>query len=325
MIVLELPCYKATSGGITRTIELARRMRDKYDVQLRFQRQADTIPDLGVPYTVGPPDATFPACDYCITYSDTPYSYELSGLVQVNRVFVYMLSYGMAIVRERQNILNPGLVVMSSTERTRKLIEAEGVKCHNVGFGEINFSSSTLSAIGTVINNIPRKRYAALLFHPVPNKKYELGVQVCNELHKQGLIDGVLTFGMDCLHYQGFSHPTALVQHFPNATRMEVSNIFSQCSVFIMPSVTEGLNMTPIESTLCGCPAVICDGAIDEIFINGATCFIAEKNNFENTLAYAKVILEGNFSNNFYENMKAILSRFTWGKTIANIEKVMGL
>jgi len=115
------------------------------------------------------------------------------------------------------------------------------------------------------------------------------------------------------------------VQHYPNATRIEVLNIFQQCSVFIMPSVTEGLNMTPIESTLCGCPAVICDGAIDEIFINGATCFIAEKNNFENTLAYAKVILEGNFSNNFYENMKAILSRFTWGKTIANIEKVMGL
>jgi len=64
----------------------------------------------------------------------------------------------------------------------------------------------------------------------------------------------------------------------------EIRRIFSRSSAFIMPSISEGLNRTPIEATLCGCPSVICDGAIDDVFFNNKTCLIAEKDNFDDLL-----------------------------------------
>ena len=315
MITFVLPCYKEFSGGITRTIELSRRMQSAgHSVQIRFQRVESTIPDLGVPYTIGPADASFPVSDAVITYSDDPYCFDLTALPQVKRVLIYMLSYGMCIDRERKNILNHGLKVMSSTLRTKKLIQAEGVECFNVGFGEITVDPP---------QGIERKRYAALMYHPAPAKRYDLGVKVCDELFNRGLIEGVLTFGVD-IAYEHAPKPGALVKHFPNATRAQVLEIFGQCSVFIMPSITEGLNMTPIESTLCGCPAVICDGAIGEIFLNDGTCLIAEKDNFESIIKNVKIILNNKSLSRYFKiNMEVRLGAFSWGKTIANIEGVL--
>ena len=315
MIVFELPCYKQFSGGITRTLELARRMRDKYDVHIRFQREEQKY-DGDIPYSIGLPDATFPACDYCITYSDTPYSYEITGLVQVQRVFIYMLSYGMCIDRERKNVLNPGLKVMSSTLRTKNLIQADGRTCHNVGFGEIS--------VGPIPKGLLRQNYAALMYHPMPDKGYELGVKVCNALYREKLISGVLTFGVDTWYNQA-TKPDGLVCHWANASAAEVLSIFSQSSVFIMPSITEGLNMTPIEATLCGCPAVICDGAIGEIYWDGINCEIAEKDNFQSLFEKAKNVLNYMVPEARTRSMKIALKNFTWEKTIANIERVMGI
>jgi glycosyltransferase involved in cell wall biosynthesis len=319
LITIEIPFYSTTSGGIAQMYELAVNLQKKYYVNLRIQTLSSELDyskiDFKMPYSVGLPDSTFPKSDIVITYSDNPYTDELTNLFQVKKVLIYMLSYGMCFERERKNILNSKVTVMSSTIRTQKLIENEGVKCTCIGVG-INTKSFYTDS------SIQRENYAALLYHYALDKQYKLSVDVCNELYKQGLIKGVITFGTS-KDYEKFEHPKSLIKNYQNATKEEVREIFNKCSVFVMPSITEGLNLTPIESTLCGCPAIICDGAIDDIFFDCKTCLIAEKNSFSDVFEKSKELLENSmYSVVFKNNIEALLTKFTWENTISNIEKL---
>jgi hypothetical protein len=317
---VELPKYAETSGGIVRTKKLTVELQKKHKVHLRIQKTNPLLDyskiDFKVPYSIGMPDKTFPESDVVITYSDNPYADILTSLPQVKRTLIYMLSYGMCFERERKNIFNPKITVMSSTNRTKKMIEKEGIKCYCVGFGleTKNFYIDRL---------IERKKYAALLYHYSLDKQYELGVKVCNELYKQKLIDGTITFGTS-QEYQNYMHPISLIKNYQNASSEQVKNIFNECCIFIMPSITEGLNSTPVESTLCGCPSIICDGAIDDLFFDGETCLIARKNDFIDVLEKSKkIILHPIYSMIFKDNLEKLLYQFTWEKTILNIEEIL--
>lgn len=317
-MIFELPMYKPVSGGIIRTITLAQRMHDKHNISLRFQNKNPELDyssiDFKVPYSIGLPDHTFPKSDIVITYSDNPFCDMLTKLPQVKKVLIYMLSYGMCLERERRNILNQKVTVLASTTRTQRLIEAEGVKCFNVGFGSITVNDN--------LQGIERKKYAALLYHPAPDKKYNLGVEVCNELYRRKLIDGVLTFGA-LKGYENSKKPDCLICHYTNASNIQIEQIFKESSIFIMPSITEGLNMTPVEATLYGCPAIICDGAIGDLFFDKETCLIAEKNSFASLMTKSMDILNNDCSEAFKNNMKIALKNHTWEKTIASIESVI--
>jgi glycosyltransferase involved in cell wall biosynthesis len=311
--------YKEFSGGIKRQYKLAKLLSKKYNVHLRIQKNNPQINysciDFGMPYSVGLPDESFPESDIVITYSDTPYGDELSRLPQVKNVLIYMLSYGMCINREKKNILNPKIIVLCSSIRTQRLIEKEGVKCYNISFGmELNEFYINSKDI--------RNNYASLLFHSSIDKKYELGVKVCNALYDEGLIDGVITFGKN-EDFNKFKHPKKHIQHYSNANQNEVREVFNRSNIFIMPSISEGLNRTPIESTLCGCPSVLCDGAIDDVFFNMKTCFIAEKNNFIDIFEKSKeLLLNPIYSIVFKNNIEILLIRFTWEKMFTNLENI---
>ena len=130
-IVVEVPRFSLLSGGIRHMSELSHNLNKKYNVHLRIQKEKFgtnySEVDLKVPYSIGLPDNTFPESDIVITYSDNPYLESLVNLPQVKKVLIYMLSYGMCIERERKNVLNSSVIVMSSTNRTKELIEKEGV------------------------------------------------------------------------------------------------------------------------------------------------------------------------------------------------------
>jgi len=318
-ITVEMPRY-GIGGGIQRMKKLAEILGEKYNVNIRIQK---TSPDLyysenifTIPYSIGMPDNTFPQSDVVITYSDNPYLEQLTNLPQVKKTLIYMLSYGMCFERERKNILNPNVVVISSTHRTQKLIEYEGVKCNCVGFG---FNPENFYCDYTIL----RKRYVALLCHGSPDKKYELGVKICDKLCDENLIDGVICFGT-AKSFGLYNNPKKIVKKYIDATPEQVREVFCQCSVFIMPSITEGLNLTPVESTLCGCPSVVCDGAFGDIFFDEKTCLVADKNNFEDIYEKSKkLLLYPYYALVFRDNLKKILNDFTWEKTIANIEKLL--
>jgi glycosyltransferase involved in cell wall biosynthesis len=90
-----------------------------------------------------------------------------------------------------------------------------------------------------------------------------------------------------------------------------------------MPSVTEGLSLTPMEATLCGCPSVLCDGAIGDLYFDEQDCLVAKKDDIEDLYKKCKKILKNDFSDTFKRYLSDIVKKFTWEKTINNILEVM--
>jgi GT2 family glycosyltransferase len=314
--IYEVPHYSPMSGGIMRMIDAAR----THGAQVRFQTVLDEWPipdDIGVPYTIGPADATFPDCDYVVTYSNNPHTSTLLALPQVGRVGVLMLSFGRWKDEERANVLLLPNTVMTTTQRTRdKILVETGVEATVVGMG------LRMGAFGLDFR-ILRKRYFAVYYHHSKNKRYPLAVKVAEQLCVQGLAEGIVSFGVR-KGYDKVIESTWLIYHVEDASTSDVRKIFNLCSLFIMPSASEGLNRTPAEATLCGCPAVLCDGAIGELYVDKVNCMIAPNNGNVNDLYDAVVwTLQNADAEAWRADMAERVAKYPMEDMVANIQKVM--
>jgi len=316
-LVFELPRYLSTSGGVRESLKFLDKFPLNFSVSARFQRIIQPVPVTLKNWTVGLPDQTFPACEVCITYSDTPYLEDLTKLPQVKKVLLYMLSYGMAIERERKNVHTSNVTVMCSTKKLEKAILSEGVNVHRVGFA-LDMKEMYVD------DKIQRKNYLAIMYHANSDKRYDLAVAVANDLYLRKKIDGVITFG-GTVGYEHAQKPLGLVKHYSFANRDEIREIFNTCKCYIMPSVSEGLNLSPVESTLCGCPAVICDGAIDELFFDGRTCFLAVPESVTSLLLKTETILSNydKYSVKFRKELKPIVDSYNWETVVKNIMNLL--
>mgnify|MGYP003825360623 CR=1 FL=1 len=311
-VVMELPHYSPESGGIRDNILIA----ETLSMHVRFQNLSCGYPDIKADWTVGFPDNTFPKCDICITYSDNPYIEELVELPQIGRVYILMLSYGMNLPVEKSNIHNSKLKVLCSTKKLEKAIKDEGVEVFRLGIG--------LDMSEMYQNNIERKNYLAILYNNMGVKKYQTAVKVADILYQNKIIDGVISFGRSD-GYNKYQHPKGLIKHYSRASRDEVREIFNTCKCFLMPSVSEGLNLTPIESALCGCPAVLCDGAIGEIFFDKINCLVAAKEDISDMVNKCKHLIS-NFeiaSPLFQKDMNETIKNMTWNKVFDNLKKIL--
>ena len=313
-VVMELPSYSKTCGGIRDNVLLAESFSTK--MMLRFQHISNGYPNVDTEWSVGLPDETFPECDVCITYSDTPYLDRLVGLPQVGKVYILMLSYGMNLPVERRNIHNKKVAVLCSSKKLEQLISNEGVKVHRLGLG---LNMSPFSNI-----NLDRKKYLAILFHDMLSKKYTTAVSVADSLYNDKVIDGVIVFG-NSSSFDRFKKPQGLVAFYPNATPDQVNIVFNTCSCFLMPSISEGLNLTPIESALCGCPAVLCDGAIGETFIDKENCFIVPRENKQMMYSKCADVIRNfdTYSEKFMQKTQELTQDTSWSNVIKKLSDII--
>lgn len=309
-IIFELPFCSPIVGGINFTIELAKTL----GADVHFQNLTRGYPyGIGIKHTVGYNNHT--ECDLWITYSDNAHSENLLNDAKIKRVAVFMQSFGMSIANERKNALNPRILCLCTTKKIEEAIKRDGGNPINVGFG--------LDMQGFVDYGNERKNYLAIMYHDMPSKKYDVAVQVADILFDKGIIEGVISFGM-LDNYKKAKHPKGLVAHYGNATKAGVADVFNQCKAYLMPSVSEGLNLTPIESTLCGCPAVICDGAIGEIFVSEFNCFIVKPNVNELAELVSNTISGYNvFSKIFKRNMQEVPKGYTWSNVANKIKDML--
>jgi GT2 family glycosyltransferase len=315
LYTIEIPSYHKFTGGLNDMICI---VPELYNSHLRIQRQHATTDyskiDFKVPYSVGFPDSTFPDSKYVITYSDTTHLNELLALPQVDKVGVYMLSYGMMLERERANAFNKNAVCMASTKRTMDLINWDGGDCKYVGFGlDIEDFYDE--------NNTNRAKYITVLAHNNIDKRYEQAMKIAARLVDDKFADGIVTFGV----YGGNKKFPHHIKHHEKVSHPEIRKIFNNSICFIMPSITEGLNLTPIEATLCKCPAVLCDGAINELYFDDFTCRIARKDDEEDIYEKAKYIIKNysTISQRYFDNMNIVKTKYTWQNVVNNIRKYM--
>ena len=311
-LAIELPFYSKSVGGVVESLKFAQQI----DAFVRFQKIMDGYPQTNSAWTVGLPDNTFPECDVCITYSDTPYINQLLDLPQVGRVLVYMLSWGMSPKHEMRNAFNPKVTTLCSTKKIEKAITAYGKKVYRIGFA--------LDGSGMFNEKNSRKRYLAIYYSDMSIKKYDIALNIADELFAKGDIDGVISFGSG-IGYHRHRKPKGLVKHIQNASRDEVRWVFNNSMCYLMPSVSEGLNLTPFESALCGCPAVICDGAIDEVFYHMDNCVVVPKNDKTEMYNAVKFCMDDFdiLSPMFESNMRITASQFTWDNVVGNLMNIL--
>jgi len=313
-IVMELPSFSKTCGGIRDNVLLAESFIPK--MMLRFQHISNGYPIVDTEWSVGLPDYTFPECDICVTYSDTPYLDKLVNLPQIGKVYILMLSYGMNLPVERRNIHNKKVTVLCSSKKLEDLILKEGVKVHRLGLG-LNMSSF-------FDDNIHREKYLAILFHDMLTKKYTTAVTVADNLFNDGIINGVIVFGKSN-NFNKYKSPRGLRIFYPNATPEQIKTIFNTCSCFLMPSISEGLNLTPLESALCGCPPVLCDGAIGEVFIDRENCFIVPRENKQQMYARCADVVTNfdKYSQPFMYKTQELTQDMSWSNVIKKLTDII--
>jgi GT2 family glycosyltransferase len=315
--IYEVPHYSPMSGGIMRMIDAAK----THGAQVRFQTVLDEWPipdDIGVPYTIGPADATFPDCDYVVTYSNNPHTSKLLALPQVGRVGVLMLSYGRWKDEERANVLLLPNTTMTTTQRTRqRILDNTGVEATVVGMG-LRMGDFYYEP------TITSRQYVAVYYHHSKNKRYPLAVKVANRLCREGYINGgTIVFGPS-KNFDTVPRPEDFADLHLDASHEEIRNIFSISKVFLMPSASEGLNRTPAEATLCGCPSVLCDGALDELYIDRVNCMIAPNTGNADDLYDAAVwTLQNADPEAWRADMAERVTKYPMEDMVANIQKVM--
>ncbi len=319
-IIFELPFYSPSVGGIVETIKFAEAISylTEHETELRFQKKSDYHkPYTRLKISYGLPDKFFPKCDVCVTYSDNPYLDRLIELNQIGLTMIYMLSYGMSINNERYNSHHKDVITLCSTEKIKKGILSDGCKeVHRIGFA---LDMDDMCDYGNDRGNV-----LALYYHNMLSKRYKLAVDLSLGLYGQGFIDNTISFGTH-VDYSKFAKPPALISHTFNADRGQVRNIFNDSLLFINPSYSEGLNLTPIEATLCGCPTIICDGA-DEMFIDGVTCFKASPDaGYDELMDLAKELLTGInlYADMFRNSMKEVVKDYTMPKLVDNFIKLI--
>lgn len=309
-IIFELPFYSPIVGGINLTIELAKTL----GADVHFQNLTRGYPyGIGVNHTVGYNNHS--ECDLWITYSDNAHSENLLNSTKIKRVAVFMQSFGMSIANERKNALNPRILCLCTTKKIEEAIRRDGGNPINIGFG--------LDMQEFVDYGNERKNYLAIMYHDMPSKKYDIAVRVADLLYSKGIIEGVISFGM-LDNYKKHKHPKGLVAHYGNATKAGVADVFNQCKAYLMPSISEGLNLTPIESTLCGCPAVICDGAFDEIFFRENVFRMRNNDIFMMEHCITDIInhyTEISLKHEYY--MQETIKGYTWSNVANKIKEVL--
>ena len=293
MITFLLPFYSSTSGGIQHTIALA----EQLGANIHFQRLIGEYPVINCKWTVG---KIYPK-GKIISYSDDP---------TFNGDYINMLSYGMSITQERRNA-KKAKTVFCSTIKLEKLLKNDGITAHRIGFG--------LNLDHLVCRNKKRENWLAILYSSMEIKRYNDAVKIADNLFNKGVISGVVSFG-DSHGYNTAKKPVGLVKHYENATREQISEVFNQCKCYIMPSISEGLNLTPLEATLCGCPAILYSGAIDEIYFHQDNCLVMNIQDFSKGVEY---IIENydDLSEKYMNSMIDIVKDYTWGKTANELKK----
>jgi glycosyltransferase involved in cell wall biosynthesis len=311
--VFELPSWSPYSGGIVSTVAVANALRTRgHRVGVWFQKPGtDALPE-SVPTLL-----SFPKCGWAITYSDTPTITRLLSSRRAENVAVYMLSYGMAPAREKFNaVLCPGIRVWTSTLRTQFLIQSDGGKPTHIGCGHDweNF-------FPVPVWPSERVPTAATMYHGSDKKRYNFAVDVCDTLYKLKKIERVLVFGGG-RQETAIRMPIAPCNSIQMADRALLRGIFSNASVYIMPSVSEGCNKTPAEATLCGCASVLCDGALGELYDDGRTCLLARPDDLDHFVQQAQIILEEPDCGALYrKNIQDIVKTWTFENVAKRIEE----
>lgn len=306
-IIIVIPCYNETSGGIKRMLRLTEELHIRgYEVGLHIQ-QNRVFPKLPIKVTCGMPGESLPDCDTIISYSDDPYIKSYKKILPNVNLLVYMLSFGMCIERE-QAVVESGAKILCSTQKIVDEIKASlNIEVHKIGF------SLDEQRKKFYLENSNRT-HITIMYHRSPSKNYDTARKVCDYFDLPVIVFGQRPFSK-------IKVPKNTESVFYNVDHSTLRRIFNRSMLYINTSLYEGLNLTPIEALLCGTPAILCDGS-EEVFDT--------KSFNDNDIDEITKICENWIDNYLLVNHKIIsddahkiAEKHTWEKVISNLREFL--
>ena len=134
------------------------------------------------------------------------------------------------------------------------------------------------------------------------------------ELHGKYDLECIVIGGLEEQFRPVFEKYSHLFQHIPNVPHKELVNYYSEASVFVFPSIDEGMALVQLEALACGVP-VICtpNSGGDSVVEDGKEGFVVPVRDSKSIAAKLKVLLEDpNMVRSMSENARAKALSFSW-------------
>lgn len=200
---------------------------------------------------------------------------------------------------------------LGDTLKNELEVDSEGPVIMGVNFSEFNFSGRSQNTFNRI----------GMLYHPSPMKGVKEGIKAF-EIAREKFPDiKLVMFGA---HRPIESFPSYVEYHF-NVPRKELIYIYGSCSIWLVPSLSEGCNLICMEAMACGCAVVSTRiGGIDDYAIPGESVLISEPGDVKG-LASNLIELLSNRDLLFKIAQKGFqhIQQYTWSKTAEDFLKCL--
>jgi hypothetical protein len=105
----------------------------------------------------------------------------------------------------------------------------------------------------------------------------------------------------------------------------KIRKIYSNCDIFISPSLQEGCQLPPMEAMACKCAVVATNvGGVPDYTIPGKTALVVKpKNSQEIFQAACNLIANSNLLKSIAESGCQYISKFTWPRAVEQFQKIL--
>ena len=117
------------------------------------------------------------------------------------------------------------------------------------------------------------------------------------------------------------------IEHVSGKERrlISLSSGYDSCTLWVAPSLREGLGLTTLEAMACGVPTIwVRSGGLDAYMVDGENCLIVEQNKVSQLGAMVERILDdGALATKLSLGGKKTAGQFTWDKCVAAFNSVL--
>jgi len=105
----------------------------------------------------------------------------------------------------------------------------------------------------------------------------------------------------------------------------KIRKIYSNCDIFVSPSLQEGCQLPPMEAMACKCAVIATNvGGVPDYTIPGKTALVVKpKNSQEIFQAACNLIANPNLLKSIAESGCQYISKFTWPRAVEQLKKIL--
>lgn len=308
------------SGGTKVIFTLADLLSDQFEVVVSCRHVFD--PKIRWLFEKRPPKFRLAHPSEYATFKDAAVVIDyMDGNIDIRKGIphiLFMQGYG-SVQQEYLNLGLPFKKVIATSSWLAKLATVRdhknvvvippGLSDEFINHGEKLFNSKGPKKIGSLFHRSPLKNSRALV------------VQFERSDKKAGL---------ELVMLSAYPPDAAFKVKLPcdwkiNQYCSQLVPVYDSCSVWVSPSLREGLGLTTLEAMACGLPTVwVRSGGLDDYMVDGENCLIVEQNQVMQLGAVVERLLDdSDLALKLSRGGQRTARQFTWERCLSSFKAVL--